>query len=129
MVTQKIVFMAIGLGSANFYVKEYKANTLGFTYYMLSLLHILIVQLLNCVWLFAIPLTEVHQAPPRSLAVCSNSCPLSPWCHPAISKSSVTPYSSCLQSFPASGSFQRVSFLYQLAKLLELQHHVFSNAL
>ena len=49
MVTQKTVFMAIGLGSANFYVKEYKANTLGFTYYMLSLLHILIVQLLNCV--------------------------------------------------------------------------------
>ena len=36
--------------------------------------------------------------------VCSNSCPLSQWCHPAIS-SSVAPFSSCLQSFPASGSF------------------------
>ena len=35
----------------------------------------------------------------------SNSCPLSPWSHPAIS-SSVIPFSSCLQSFPASGSFQ-----------------------
>ena len=34
---------------------------------------------------------------------CSNSCPLSRWCHPTIS-SSVIPYSSCLQSFPASGS-------------------------
>ena len=34
----------------------------------------------------------------------SNSCPLSQWCHPAIS-SSVTPFSSGLQSFPASGSF------------------------
>ena len=34
-----------------------------------------------------------------------NSCPLSQWCHPAIS-SSVVPFSSCLQSFPASGSFQ-----------------------
>ena len=34
----------------------------------------------------------------------SNSCPLSRWCHPAIS-SSVTPFSSCLQSSPASGSF------------------------
>ena len=33
-----------------------------------------------------------------------NSCPLSRWCHPAIS-SSVMPFSSCLQSFPASGSF------------------------
>ena len=34
----------------------------------------------------------------------SNSCPLSRGCHPAIS-SSVVPFSSCLQSFPASGSF------------------------
>ena len=36
--------------------------------------------------------------------VYSNSCPLSWWCHPTIS-SSVVPFSSCLQSFPASGSF------------------------
>ena len=35
----------------------------------------------------------------------SNSCPLSRWCHPTIS-SSVVPFSSRLQSFPASGSFQ-----------------------
>ena len=35
---------------------------------------------------------------------CSNSCPLSWWCHPTIS-SSIVPFSSCLQSFPASGSF------------------------
>ena len=35
----------------------------------------------------------------------SNSCPLSWWCHPTIS-SSVVPFSSCLQSCPASGSFQ-----------------------
>ena len=34
----------------------------------------------------------------------SNSCPSSCWCHPNIS-SSVVPFSSCLQSFPASGSF------------------------
>jgi len=34
----------------------------------------------------------------------SNSCPLSQWCHPTIS-SSVVPFSSHLQSFPASGSF------------------------
>ena len=39
----------------------------------------------------------------------SNSCPLSWWCHPAIS-SSVVPFSSCLQSFPASGSFQMSQF-------------------
>ena len=36
--------------------------------------------------------------------VCSNSCPWSQWCHPTTS-SSVVPFSSCLQSFPASGSF------------------------
>ena len=36
--------------------------------------------------------------------VCSNSCPLSWWYHPTIS-SSVVPFSSCLHSFPASGSF------------------------
>ena len=35
---------------------------------------------------------------------CSNSYPLSRWCHPAI-PSSVIPFPSCLQSFPASGSF------------------------
>ena len=40
---------------------------------------------------------------------CSNSCPLSQWCHPTIS-SSVFPFSSCLQSFPASGSFPMSQF-------------------
>ena len=36
--------------------------------------------------------------------ICSNSCPSSWWCHPTIS-SSVAPFSSCPQSFPASESF------------------------
>ena len=39
----------------------------------------------------------------------SNSCPLSQWCHPTISPS-VHPFSSCLQSFPASGSFPMDQF-------------------
>ena len=39
-----------------------------------------------------------------------NSCPLSQWCHPAIS-SFVIPFSSCPQSFPASGSFQMSQLL------------------
>ena len=39
----------------------------------------------------------------------SNSCPLSQWCHPTIS-SSIIPFSSYLQSFPASGSFQTSQF-------------------
>ena len=41
--------------------------------------------------------------------VCSNSCPLSQWCHPTI-LSSIISLSSCLQSFPASGSFPMNQF-------------------
>ena len=39
----------------------------------------------------------------------SNSCPMSRWCHPTIS-ASVVPFSSCCQSFPASGSFWMSQF-------------------
>ena len=42
-----------------------------------------------------------------------NSCPSSRWCHPTIS-SSVIPFFSCPQSFPASGSFQWVSSLQSI---------------
>ena len=42
--------------------------------------------------------------PSLSPGVCLNSCPSSRWCHPTISPS-VIPFSSCLQSFPASESF------------------------
>ena len=63
------------------------------------------VQSLNLVWLFATPWTAACQA---SLSItnsrCLYSCPLSLWCHPTTS-SSVVPFSSCLQSFPASGFF------------------------
>ena len=64
-----------------------------------------------------------HARPPcPSLTprVYSNSCPLSQWCHPTISSSVVT-FSSCLQSFPASGSFQGVSSYNQVAKVLDIQ--------
>ena len=53
-----------------------------------------------------------HARPPCPLptpGVYSNSCPLSQWCHPTI-LSSVIPFSSCLQSFPASGSFPMSQF-------------------
>ena len=43
---------------------------------------------------------------------CSNSCALSRWCHPTIS-SSVVPFSSCFQSFSASGSFPMSQFFTQ----------------
>ena len=55
--------------------------------------------LCNCMD-YSLPGFSVLQLSP---GVCSNSCPLSKWCHPTIS-SSVVPFSSCLQSFPASGS-------------------------
>ena len=42
--------------------------------------------------------------PSLSPGRCTNSCPLSWWCHPTTS-SSIVPFSSCPQSFPASGSF------------------------
>ena len=53
-----------------------------------------------------------HARPPwpsSAPGVYSNSCPLSRWCHPTIS-SSVIPFSSRLQSFPASGSFPMSQF-------------------
>ena len=65
------------------------------------------VQLLSRVWLCATAWTAACQA---SLSITNSQsppkpCPLSQWCHPAISPS-VVPFSSCPQSFPASGSFQ-----------------------
>ena len=65
------------------------------------------VQLLTCVRLFATPWTAERQAflsitNSQSLLILMS---MSWWCHPTIS-SSVVPFSSRLQSFPASGSFQ-----------------------
>ena len=70
------------------------------------------VQLLSRVRLFATPWIAARQA---SLSITNsgvhaNSCPSSRWCHPAIS-SSVILLSSCLLSFPASGSFS-MSWLF-----------------
>ena len=63
------------------------------------------VQSLSRVRLFVTPWTVASQA---SLSI-PNSCPLSRWCHPTIS-SSVVPFSSRLQSFPASESFPTSQF-------------------
>ena len=56
---------------------------------------------------------------------CSNSRPLSRWCDPNI-PSSVVPFSSCLQSFPASGSFKWVSS-HQVAKVAKYWSFSFST--
>ena len=86
-----------------------------------------LVRLLSRIWLFATPGLGLQRGllharlPCLSLSpgACSNSCPLSKWCHPII-LSSVVPFSSCLQSFPASGSFP-ISSSHQVAQVLELQ--------
>ena len=67
---------------------------------------IVVVQSLSHIWLFATHGLQHASLPCSSLfpRVCSNSCPSSWWCHPTIS-SFVVPFSSHLQSFPASGSF------------------------
>ena len=68
------------------------------------------VQSLSCVQLFVTPQTATHQLPwpsPNPWPY-SNPCPSRQWCHTTIS-SSVIPF-SCLQSFPASGSFPMCQF-------------------
>ena len=71
-----------------------------------SKLVFVVVQWLRHVHFFAMLWTTAHQASLSSLSprVCSNSCPLSQSCHLVIS-SSVVPFSSCPQSFLASGPF------------------------
>ena len=76
----------------------------------LLLVNLLSVQSFSHLRLFATSCTAAHQA---SLSItnsraCSNSCPVSRWCHPTIS-SSVIPFSH-LQSFPAWGSFPMSQF-------------------
>ena len=77
------------------------------------------VQSLSCVRLFVTPWTVACQASlfitnswsllKLMSGVYSNSCPSSQWCHPTIS-SSLVPFSSRLQSFPASGAFPMSQF-------------------
>ena len=71
----------------------------------LTLRTFVVVQLLGCVRLFAIPWTAPWLPCPSLYSrVCSKSCPLSQWCHPTI-LSCVSHFSCCPQSFTASGSF------------------------
>ena len=69
--------------------------------------------------------------PSLSPGACSNSGPLSRWCHPTIS-SSVAPFSSCLPSFPASGCFTLpyviIRVLKAISERVSLSHcHVLST--
>ena len=72
-----------------------------------------------------------HPKPPcpsPTSGVYSNSCSLSQWCHPTIS-SSVVPFSSCPQSFPASESFPMSQFFAWGGHTtgVQLQHHSFQR--
>ena len=62
----------------------------------------------NSLWSYGLQYTRLPCPSPTPGAY-SNSCPSSRWCHPTIS-SSVIPFPSYLQSFPASGSFQMSQF-------------------
>ena len=68
------------------------------------------VQWLSRVRLFVAPWTHTRLPRPTSTPrACSNLCTSNQWCHTTIS-SPVVPFSSCLPSFPASGSFPRSQF-------------------
>ena len=75
------------------------------------------------VWFFVTPWTATRQASPQpSINNSQSLLKLVHWVRDAIQlSSSVVPFSSCLQSFPVSGSFQRVGSSHQVAKVLELQ--------
>ena len=62
----------------------------------------------NSLWPHGLQNTRLP-CPSQYPGACSNSCPLSQWCHPTIS-SSVVHFSFCLESFPASGSFPMSQF-------------------
>ena len=75
---------------------------------------IVVVESLSCAWLFVTPWTAAFQVSP-SFTICWSLLKLMSidvqWCHPAIS-SSVVPFSSCLQTFPASRVFSSELAVY-----------------
>ena len=74
---------------------EIKKNDLNHWFFV-QFSHSVVLNLCN-------PMDARPPCPSPTTRVYSNSCPLSRWCHPTIS-SSVVPFTSCIQSFPASGS-------------------------
>ena len=74
----------------------------------------------NSLWLHGLQHARLP-CPSLSPWMCSNLCPLSWWYHPTISPS-VAPFSCCLQSFLASGSFPMSQFFSSGDQELELQH-------
>ena len=75
--------------------------------YLLLFSHSVVLNSLRLHGLQHVHFSFLHHLP----GVCSNSCPLSWWCHPTIS-SSVVSFSSCFQSFPTWGSLFNESALH-----------------
>ena len=82
--------------------------------------------LCNSLWPHGLEHTRLP-CPSRSPGVCSNSCLLSRWCHPTIS-SSVTPFSSCPQSFSLSGSFP-MNWLFKAKKTQKVSADLLARGL
>ena len=91
-----------GWGSKPHFLKRWISDISAWLVEMIQLLLFSCSVILHSLWPHRLPHTRLP-CPSLSPRVCSNSCPLSRWCHPTIS-SSVTPF-SCPQSFSASGSF------------------------
>ena len=85
----------------NFLLQQYYMYTVQFSQFSNSVMS-------YCLWPHGLQRTRPPCPSPTPRA-CSNSCPLSRWCHPTIS-SSVVPFCSHLQSLPASGSFTMSQF-------------------
>ena len=86
---------------------------------LIKVLHLVAVQfssvqsiMSNSLWPHGVQEARLS-CPSPTPTVCSDLCPSSWWCHPTIS-SSVIPFSSCLQSFPASRSFSRSQSVFPI---------------
>jgi len=107
------------LGTVLFANSTEMASQGGEWSYLLN--NLVVVQSFSCIWPHGLQDAWLP-CPSPSPGACWNSCPLSQSCHPTIS-SSVIPFSSYLQSFPASGSFL-MSWLFESSgQVLELHFH------
>ena len=91
--------------AGGFFITEPSGKSLSDSrpYFQFSLVQLNHSVVSDTLWPYGLQHTRLP-CPLATPRACSNSCPYNRWCHPAIS-SSVIPFSSCPQSFPASGSF------------------------
>ena len=130
MLEKILLTLIIKMLIIQFNAKHMSGSELNYSPLFSSFVLILVVvQLLSCIWLtlcFVTPRTAASRLPSplQSPKFCSNSCPLSQWCHPTISFS-IDPFSSCPQSSQNLAFFQWVESSRQMAKVSELQHQSF----